>query len=664
MDIGQLNRLLENQSSAKTKPGCDEIASYYVAIYDKNRPSLTTDDIYKALDFSLKAARIIPHSSGTIELVPVFTEWSRIFLNDLLLSDPSVSMPYLASVSFRINTYEAIAARKMSSVARWKQLLDTNYSIYSSYPESCENIHTLFLGLSIWHSEHGNPKEGEFFSRLAFTHSPDKKQKNNSLKILFFNLYQSGKYCEADTVLNKLIENKDLQSITDIVWYVSCHGIYNELSKTYHACVSTLLNASNSSTPNELKLLSLQLSEMLNSEQDHERITGFAQRYFEVFRLNQQKFSIPDLLSRLWNKQYHLFDKIVMFSIKNGYLDLLLQTLSNAFFVYGITQKETIYNEKCIPRFNMYSYQTSIWPVPDKSRHLVIYSFSDKFLFLYLFSPDTPRYAIHHDPGNSIQALKEVFRENTGSIQEFLVKSFSDFFFNEISSDSFYVSINKDLSTIPWTSLAIHSSKKIVLRPVVLPSHETPTTLDRKITIIAPQDVNLDYAKDEFSSINKYFNNVDVGCSSIAKNNIILSLESSRFFHYIGHGFGGHSANGGLLLAGVPGQPDCEILTFADIRKLNLSGMRLAFLNSCNSADSIKYAGNIGTDVASAFLDAGTQYVIATIRDIDDFMSAEFARIFYMHFKNQDSIVESFYTAAREIPESSKYYVLLTSVNN
>jgi CHAT domain-containing protein len=141
------------------------------------------------------------------------------------------------------------------------------------------------------------------------------------------------------------------------------------------------------------------------------------------------------------------------------------------------------------------------------------------------------------------------------------------------------------------------------------------------------------------------------------------SLESAKFFHFTGHGYGGIKSNGGLVLGNTPGSPGASILSYSLIRGLNLSGLRLAFLNCCQSGHAKSYPGNIATDISSSFLDAGTHFVIASVNNVDDFFACRFASCFYSQlFNNNCSIVDAFYRTVNEMPDSEKHYTLFTSL--
>ena len=102
---------------------------------------------------------------------------------------------------------------------------------------------------------------------------------------------------------------------------------------------------------------------------------------------------------------------------------------------------------------------------------------------------------------------------------------------------------------------------------------------------------------------------------------VVDALASSALVHYAGHANSDLASYGALLLAPSPG--DSDLLTAADVARLELRARPLVVLSACGTlrGETTHIAGM--PSLARAFLGAGARAVVGTLWEVDDDVASE-----------------------------------------
>ena len=640
------------------------LANLYMALHVTYPAEMTLSEKTDALHFCINAARTIPHSSMLLELVQEYAACARTLLDDISRLDPTASSTWVYHQLFKINNYEAIVARQLDLNQRWKELLDSNIAILERCPDACENIHNLYWGLSIWHSENDNPEAGLSCALKALEFSRTRQSVHKTKKIAFFNLYKLGRMSESIAYVSECIDSKDFDFLVDIVWFLLRHGVHNDIKPTLERAIQAISSSSKAlPIQKDIKRISIELYRLLDAEQSSSEINETASRLFLRLRELQNRFLSPEFLSAYSAEHIILYEKLICFSYQSKNTPLLLETVFNMFLTLGVS------NKNCASLFPRISASDSMkirslitYPVAGVAR-LLLSCLSSNVLIAVLFPENRHDIRMVKLEKESWSKWATLFTSASAGVHRHITQRIANMLFCNIKEKIVHLSIPPDLSGITWTSVALYAGKTLLLKPVSIRVQEHREISSSVFYCLSSEVDDLAYARHEVDFLKKQIQSDFYYEARTDIETITGRLESAKFFHFTGHGYGGIKSNGGLVLGDAPGSPGASMLSYSLIRGLNLSGLRLAFLNCCQSGHAKSYPGNIATDISSSFLDAGTNYVVASVNNVDDFFAYQFASSFYKHlFNNNWSIVDAFYSAVNEIPGSEKYYTLFTSL--
>jgi hypothetical protein len=145
------------------------------------------------------------------------------------------------------------------------------------------------------------------------------------------------------------------------------------------------------------------------------------------------------------------------------------------------------------------------------------------------------------------------------------------------------------------------------------------------------QDINLSYVHKELNSLLDILKKNHIPKllinNNITKIKFLEKLTNSKYFHFIGH----MSKNEIIL--------NQEIIKKEEIESLNLSNLKIVFLNSCKSTyqnDDISY-------LAKSFIIAGTKHIVGFQNIIDDeiaeFISSSFWKSYFRNLQPIEDII-------------------------
>lgn len=113
------------------------------------------------------------------------------------------------------------------------------------------------------------------------------------------------------------------------------------------------------------------------------------------------------------------------------------------------------------------------------------------------------------------------------------------------------------------------------------------------------------------------------------KREILRRLPEARFFHIACHGEFCHDAPSESALLIVSAEGEVERLRLRELSRLNLSGMELAVLSSCWSADNFILPGRWVISLPETFWRAGARTIMGVLWPLDDEFATQFMNAAY-----------------------------------
>jgi len=167
-----------------------------------------------------------------------------------------------------------------------------------------------------------------------------------------------------------------------------------------------------------------------------------------------------------------------------------------------------------------------------------------------------------------------------------------------------------------------------------------------------PEQVNfkfLENAKKERIHIESIFKNNNIAFKSYTNNQAnFVNLKSClikkpNILHFITHGKASHNLpSETFILLLAPDSKNTDVfLTYLDIQMLDLSYVDLVVLSACETSVSEIHFGGTINSIATAFLDAGVKYVLATRSEVNDKYTSIFIPKFYEYLIKTRSVANS-----------------------
>lgn len=132
---------------------------------------------------------------------------------------------------------------------------------------------------------------------------------------------------------------------------------------------------------------------------------------------------------------------------------------------------------------------------------------------------------------------------------------------------------------------------------------------------------------------------------------LVETLPSHNLLHFAGHGVSAPSSEGGHLVL-APDESGLTQLNDVRIRQLDLTGLELAVLSACSTAEGLPGRNGGVLGLAAAFLDAGARGVVASLGIVDDGSTAPLMSRFHVHLRAGMPAPAALRAAQREAAEA------------
>jgi len=248
------------------------------------------------------------------------------------------------------------------------------------------------------------------------------------------------------------------------------------------------------------------------------------------------------------------------------------------------------------------------------------------------------------------------------SVADFKEKLFAGIDARLNENHTITITANAPLSSLPWPLFSPEAH--LLLRPGNSRQMRGEEQKQSHLLTLTEDGGTLPMASREQNLLKELFpEGSHITAAPETKKAFLDTLRRCSTFHFAGHGYehSGYPEKSGLVLKGVP--PDItpeSLISFQEIRTLDLSNIQLAFLNSCSSGKGHDYSGGIQISAASAFLEAGVKNLIVSCNPVLDNNSLLFTRALYQTMISHPLPPEKlFYTVHRAVPDFSAPYLFI-----
>ncbi|MEM7674470.1 MAG: CHAT domain-containing protein [Myxococcota bacterium] len=190
-----------------------------------------------------------------------------------------------------------------------------------------------------------------------------------------------------------------------------------------------------------------------------------------------------------------------------------------------------------------------------------------------------------------------------------------------------------DLHALPWRGRPLIANKAVSYSVDLPVRHDAVTTERSPVALVVDPHHELKETIKEAAHATKILSKADwtvhaLSGERVRRDRLVAQLSNPdlKLFHYAGHaqflGLDGWQSHLGQ-------HPDPPLLTIADILTLP-SAPHWVILSGCETAVDTAAPGTFGLGLAQAFVVAGTEWVVASVRPIGDDDALEVARRFHI----------------------------------
>ena len=424
---------------------------------------------------------------------------------------------------------------------------------------------------------------------------------------------------ESIAYVSECIDSKDFDSLVDIVWFLLRHGVHNDIKPTLERAIQAISSSSKAlPIQKDIKRISIELYRLLDAEQSSSEINETASRLFLRLRELQNRFLSPEFLSAYSAEHIILYEKLICFSYQSKNTPLLLETVFNMFLTLGVSNKLRLLFPRISASDSMKIRSLITYPVAGVAR-LLLSCLSSTVLIAVLFPENRDDIRMVKLEKESWSKWATLFTTASAGVHRHITQQIANMLFCNIKEETVHLSIPPDLSGITWTSVALCAGKTLLLKPVSIRVQEHREISSSVFYCLSSEVDDLAYARHEVDFLKKQIqSNFYYGARSDIKTTTD-SLESAKFsFH-----------RPWLWWNEIKWRPcswrcprftwGIHSLVFTDSQPESLRlASRLSQLLPVGPCQI--YPGNIATDISSSFLDAGTNYVVASVNNVDDFL--------------------------------------------
>ena len=218
-----------------------------------------------------------------------------------------------------------------------------------------------------------------------------------------------------------------------------------------------------------------------------------------------------------------------------------------------------------------------------------------------------------------------------------------------------------DFEAMPWSALPISDNRFLIERAAIVQSDRfeplPSAPLGSPLVVYEPAIDSaylagippLSEAREEAVYIGSLFQGARVIHGRQATASALKeTLEHFAFFHFGGHGLS-NGGFGALLLAPAAGETGAALLSANVIKRMHLQKLRLAVLAACSSGSGVGFGPVNPDSLVNAFLDAGTESVIAALWDVSSQSTSAMMKPFYSSLHNAQPPATALRTAAQVV---------------
>ena len=659
------------------------IAGLYIRLYRTDPDSLSDEEKTEAGKYCKTACYAALFGTSSLDFVPVYSRYARLI-------DTSGQDPFLEFACLRS---EAMAAIRLGGegTKKLRQALQLLRKLQKDNPDTTkvtEKITSTLLWLARDYLQQNRLDRAsricDIASAVLEKHRRRKLETADWKKIQLFRahlLLASGKKEEAAAlILEKLPpDNKASMCVreADLLYNAGCA---EEAEPYLQKAIDHYSSGKKNYYEDQLTLQSLLLARAIRRGSKASIREAYA-RGLENISCRKKNLAFPESLETLLGESSSFFSRMISSAIELGDFDTAVQTVEDSYWKHPDAGGKSGSREERILKGALTRADRQSGK-KNRTGQSLLGEGEDRIIF--------------HTDGNRIYRLSNINgRKDTAVIEwernrlkrelsgllgntrnpaaspglfSMTVAYFRDRLFSGLeagisASGQITITANAPLSSVPWPLFSGES--RLYFRPGNsrrIRRESAPA--DTHFLSLAEDGSTLPMAVPEQKLLSElYPGGTHLAAGPSNKKTIIRELEECSSFHFAGHGYihNNYPEKTGLVLSGSPPDisPEC-LLSFQEIRNLNLGSISFAFLNSCSSGRGRDYIGGIQTSAASAFLEAGVRSLIVSCNPVMDSFSVQFTGLFYKAMLEERlSPEDAFFRIRCQAPEISAPYVFI-----
>ena len=659
------------------------IAGYYIRLYELIPDQFSPEEREEAGKYCKAACFAALFGTSSLEHIPIYSRYAQTI-------DPDSNDIFLQSSCLRAEAMAAIllgkeALPKLRLALHLLRNMQRTYNTIQTQNKIVEKTISTLNWLARQYQQLNYPERALKLCDLSISLlskiKKQKKRKNpkptqieiKQQLIKAFLLEGNNKKQAAAALILKEIPPDTSRALCETAAEIlhKC-GLFSEAEPYLKQSLQKEFNSNQSTT------LQCILLDRAIQKEDTEAIWNVYNQGVEILRHKRQNFTLPENMDAFLGESSSFYTKMLEYLIDQNDFNGAIQTIQDSYWPhpqagdYSCNRNTRLKAEALNREKRKNTQSIPIGDIHKKQNYIVFHVDHDRIFRLSNINNSKNMSIIHWDSTAMQREIHGLLSLATSpaslpSLYKAAIYDFKKKLFNNIeeklnNESKITITANAPLSRVPWPILS--DTTRFIFRPGNSRAQTTQDHNDSHLLSIAEDGSTLPMAKSEQEFLRQIFpGSTHLNGNKNKKANLIQKLESCTLFHFAGHGYehSKYPEKSGLVLKGSPPDIDSEdLISFDEIRSLNLEKIHLAFLNSCSSGTGKDFTGGIQISVASAFLDAGVQNLIVSCNPVLDHNSKKFTEVFYTIMQqNEMPIDEAFFKAHRSLPNESAPYIFI-----
>lgn len=678
----------------------ERIAGLYIRLLDLGPEAMSAAERAEAAKYCKVACYSATYGTASLEYVPLFSRYARL-ADPAGTSDPFLTVDCLkaeAGAAGKLGRENLPLLRRVLRLLRQPPLQSP-----ALRTDRITKTASVLRSMAEASRRAGRPARALRLAGLAIAVFADKNTRTvrkPSAKMLGLILYRAGLLCEAGATAEatSIIRATFPPETTPPPLAVTVAALFtrrtdrsaaeNDAASAPYLAIAAdwYKKKGQPGSPAALPLLDLLLDRAIRTG-DHDGVLAAYTETVEALRLHRCNFLLPENLDQYLEDAAAIHVRMLEYCQTRGDLPLAARVIGASYWSLPLlggaeTDREAALKTAALTRPGRQETLHKTRELPDllagDGDRIIFHVLPDRIIRLSRLAGTTAFTALPCRMDTLLRETAGLLNLTTdparlpglfrATVEDFRTRLFAGLAQDLSPTREVSITANPPLASLPWPLLS--PGARLVFRPGNAPASRPTPPAGGNFFSLAEDGTTLPAAREEHNFLKDLY---PAGLHIIAagrephaeeKAAILQGLSRAGIFHFAGHGFSHPRLpeRSGLLLRGNPLHMRQEdVLSFQEISALDLSGIRLAFLNSCSSGQGRNFSGGIQLTMATAFLQAGVRALIVSCNPVADNLSLEFTRAFYTRLAAAPDADpgEVFYRTHRDLPEAAAPYLLL-----